>query len=85
MPPEASVLISTVGGRPDDMSYYEHYQDWVFQSVHFTTLKPWRTDSKSSNPIICGLLREFGESINGIEHYHHLIPPITNDFLIDCP
>ena len=84
MPPEASVLISSLGGR-DDTSYYEHYKDWVFQSVHFTTLKPWRIDSKSSNPIICSLLREFGESINGIEHYYHLIPPIMNDFLMNCP
>jgi len=38
----------------------------------------------TSHPLKCSLLREWNESIGGIEAYYDLIPPITNHFLEQC-
>ena len=92
MPTEASVLISSIGGGKGrhshvegDWDYYNKYRPWVYQTVHMTTLKPWKENVQPSDPFICKLLHEFKESIEGIEDYYHLIPPINNDCLRNCP
>ena len=82
MPTEAAVLISSLG--INEWTYYNQFRPWVYQTIHFTTLKPWKGGAQSSNTFVCTLLREFKESIDGIEHYYDLIPPITNDYLVNC-
>merc|ERR1712194_888139 len=39
MPSEASILSSSIGEEWWD--YYDKYRPWLYQTVHFTTLKPW--------------------------------------------
>ena len=82
MPTENAVLISslTVGW----WDYYNKFRPWLYQTVHFTTLKPWKIGSQSNDPFICSLLREWEESVEGMKDYYHLIPPLTNDYLVNC-
>ncbi len=82
MPTENAVLISSLTVSWFD--YYNKFRPWLYQTVHFTTLKPWRFGSRSNNPFICSLLREWKDSIEGMEDYYHLIPPLTNEYLLNC-
>ena len=84
MPTESAVLVSSLDGN-QWFDYYNKYRPWVYQTVHFTTLKPWRDGVQSRNPFLCLLLREWKESIAGIEEYYDLIPPLKNYYLAKCP
>ena len=82
MPTEAAVLSSSLTG-PDFFEYYNRYRPWVYQTVHFTTAKPWRKGTKTNHPFLCGMFMEWKASIEGIEKEN--IKPIENNYLENCP
>ena len=94
MPSEAAVLTSSLR-ESKAFDYYNKYRPWVYQTVHFTVKKPWRsshfftkkensTRVKQTHPFICSLLREWNESVRGIEEYYDIIPPLENDYMASC-
>lgn len=84
MPTEAAVLSSTLEHEGGQFDYYSKFRPWIYQTVHFTVHKPWRNKMETNNPTICKLLREWNESMTGIEDYYNTIPPLQNDYLKSC-
>ena len=84
MPTEAAALISSIGDSTG-FDYYNNYHQQIYQTVHFTTLKPWRDGHQSSHPFVCALLCEWNASMHGIEEYYNsTIPPMQNNPLEKC-
>eukprot|EP00984_Skeletonema_dohrnii_P013681 scaffold5685_cov109-Skeletonema_dohrnii-CCMP3373.AAC.1 len=60
------------------------FQPWIYETVHFTVDKPWRRNTHPDHPFVCSMLREWNESMQGVEKYYDLVPPIENDYLQNC-
>ncbi|KAL7541498.1 hypothetical protein ACHAXR_010975 [Thalassiosira sp. AJA248-18] len=82
MPTEAAVLSSSL--KLAEFSYVNNFHPWVYDTVHFTVDKPWKIGTHPSHPFVCSLLREWNETMRGVEKYYALIPPIKNDYLQNC-
>mmetsp|Transcript_28625 Transcript_28625/g.43010 ORF Transcript_28625/g.43010 Transcript_28625/m.43010 type:complete len:364 (-) Transcript_28625:864-1955(-) len=82
MPTESAVLSSSL--RIPVFSYFNKFQPWIYETVHFTVDKPWRGGTHPDHPFVCSMLREWNESMKGVEKYYDLIPPIENDYLRNC-
>ena len=82
MPTEAAVLSSSL--KRATFSYVNNFHPWVYETVHFTVDKPWRIGTHPSHPFVCSLLREWNETMRGVEKYYDRIPPIGNDYLQNC-
>ncbi len=83
MPTEAAILSSLL--RKPEISYFNNFHPWIFETIHFTIDKPWRRDTRPDHPFVCSMLREWNESMKGVEKYYDLVPPIQNDYLQNCP
>jgi hypothetical protein len=90
LPTEAAVL-STRLAKPD-FRYFVTCRRHIFETIHFTGNKPWDQRGKASNPIVCDFLREWYESIDGIEMFHWGQRPndgtnyvVKGEFLASCP
>lgn len=95
MPPESSVPTSSLG-EGGSFEYYNRFRPWMYQTVHFTSEKPWRlnhfqyankqnrTVPKPITPFLCKILREWKESVHGIEEYYDRIPPLEFDYFAQC-
>ena len=82
LPTEAAVLSSSLTGNKDpSFDYYSKYRPWIYQTVHFTTSKPWKPETHPKHTFLCSLLKEWKDSISGIEKTYH---SPTNDFLKNC-
>ena len=82
MPIEASVPSSALRG--ESFSYFNKFHPEVYETVHLTLDKPWRGGAKPDHPFICSLLREWNETMVGLNEYRDLVPPIRNNFLEKC-
>ena len=82
MPTESAVLSSSL--RIPGFSYFNKFQPWIYETVHFTVDKPWRGGTHPDHPFVCSMLREWNESMQGVEKYYDLVPPIKNDYLRNC-
>jgi len=81
MPTEASVLISSIATK--QLRYFTEFRQHIFETVHFTTAKPWKKDTDPTHDRIeCGFRREYSDSFEGIENYGFY--PIRTKFLRDC-
>lgn len=90
MPTEAAITTSSLRDSKA-VGYYSSSYPWLYQTVHFGVKKPWRKShfkrgnrTISTPPFICSLLREWNESVVGIEEYYNVIPPLENDYLASC-
>jgi hypothetical protein len=79
MPSEASVLSSKLS---DHMAYFLRFRNAKIQTIHFTVHKPMRENTRSDSPFVCDMLREWNESVRGVERY---LDPFPHDYLGDCP
>lgn len=80
MPSESSVLSSKLSFH---MEYFLRFRNAKIQTVHFTVYKPMRAKSKrTKDPYACDMLREWNESMRGVERY---LNPIRYDYLAECP
>lgn len=80
-PAEASILSSVL---PDDRwDYLNKHRPFIYQTVHFTTAKPWR-GFQSKDPMVCSMLREWYDSVDGIDKYYEIIPPMENTYDNHC-
>jgi hypothetical protein len=75
-----SVLTSDLEDRQHNQ-YYWRYRPHVFETVHFTRHKPWKT-ILSTNPVVCGMMREWAVSVEGAPKDR--LPEIK-DFMRKCP
>eukprot|EP00985_Skeletonema_marinoi_P025193 scaffold18261_cov141-Skeletonema_marinoi.AAC.4 len=82
MPTESAVLSSSL--RIPVFSYFNKFQPWIYETIHFTVDKPWRGGNHPDHPFVCSMLREWNESMQGVEKYYDLVPPIENDYLQNC-
>lgn len=82
MPTEAAVLSSSL--KHEQFSYFNDFHPWIYETVHFTVHKPWRDDTSPDHPFVCRMLREWNETMHGVEKYYGLIPPLKNDYLQNC-
>jgi hypothetical protein len=80
MPSEASVLSSKLSFH---MEYFLRFRNAKIQTVHFTVHKPMRaTTIGTKEQFVCDMLREWNESMRGVERY---LDPIRYDYLAECP
>jgi len=81
MPTENAICVSTLGRR--HLRYFWHRRNHLIQTVHLTTEKPWYSDTCPTNRVQCDVLREWEESVNGIDEKYDL--PIPNSYPRRCP
>lgn len=82
LPTEAAVLSSSLTTvKEPSFDYYSKYRPWIYQTVHFTSQKPWKPETHPKHTFLCSLLLEWKDSISGIEKTYHYP---TNDFLKNC-
>lgn len=78
----SSILSSSLDEHPENAYLYK-YRPHVFQTVHFTNVKPWKQGVKPpTNPVTCGMLREWKESVQDAPI--DKLPKLPN-FLKHCP
>jgi hypothetical protein len=82
MPTEAAVLSSSLEREP--FSYFNDFHPWMYETIHFTVHKPWRGYTMPDHPFVCSMLREWNETMQGVEKYYDLIPPLEHDYLQNC-
>lgn len=80
MPTEASILSSSIVRK--QFIYFTEFRRHIFETVHFTTDKPWKGRTGPSNLALCLMLQEWAGSVKGIDQYMN---PCKNDFLRNCP
>jgi len=81
LPTEAAALSSSIQNSPH-FQYYNRFRKDIFETVHFTTHKPWLGRTSSNHPFLCELLREWKESVANITEYG--IDEIQNNYLREC-
>lgn len=80
----SSILSSSLEEHPEN-AYLYRYRPEVFETVHFTKHKPFVNTGrkiKTSNPVTCGMLREWKESVKDAPKER--LTKMTG-FLRDCP
>ena len=82
MPTESAVLSSSLTNPIH--AYYSTFHPWIYETIHFTTDKPWRGNTAPDHWFVCKMLREWNETMLGIEKYYHLVEPLKNDYLRNC-
>jgi hypothetical protein len=82
MPTQASVLSSSF--TKPQFQYFAHYRLHIFETIHLTTAKPWRSRTRSSDRYLCAMLREWQVSMRGFEKYN-ATKILHHDYLQDCP
>lgn len=85
MPLGSSILSSSLEEHAENQ-YLFRYRPEVFETVHFTKHKPFAQHNahkiKSSNHVVCSMLREWKQSVAGAPL---ILLPKLPDFLRDCP
>ena len=84
MPEEFSMLSSTFG-RDQRWDYYTKNRPFIYQTIHFTVDKPWRAATSNNHEFVCSMLRDWFDSVEGIEKYYDLIPPLVHNATSVCP
>mmetsp|Transcript_3717 Transcript_3717/g.10240 ORF Transcript_3717/g.10240 Transcript_3717/m.10240 type:complete len:384 (+) Transcript_3717:30-1181(+) len=79
LPTESAVLSSSIPIK--GFQYYVTHRSHLFETVHFTTDKPWRGRTAPTHWFLCQVMREFNQSMEGMTG----LPPIANDYLRACP
>jgi len=83
MPVEASILSSYFPDARFD--YVNKMKPYIYETVHFTTSKPWRRQTTHKNQVVCSFLNEWFESIQGMEKYYSTIRPMATNMTTVCP
>lgn len=81
LPIQASILNKQLLSNP----YWIHHRMHIFETVHLTTMKPWHPDVAPSRPIPCQMMREWKESVQGIERDYPRLKPLPMETLKNCP
>jgi hypothetical protein len=81
LPPEAAPL-SVELEYNYFFQYYNRFHPDTYETVHFATNKPWRDVGRmASSPFMCALMKEWNQSMNGIDQYYSRgLPPLDRNF-----
>jgi hypothetical protein len=88
MPIQAAALVSSLTDR--EWEYDLLHRRHNFETIHFTTVKPMRPNSKTNNVWACDFLYEYKDSIEGLEFYtdnttYYKLGPHPDTYLTNCP
>ena len=82
LPTEAAALSSSL--ERDTFQYFVQHRLHIFETIHMTLHKPFRPNTAPRHPIICQLMYEWMESIQGIEQYGTSLQ-LKHNPLRNCP
>lgn len=82
LPSYASVISSKL--KQNRYRYWVQHRRELLETVHFTSVKPWKKFATNER-VLCDFLREWQQSVEGMDRYYPRLSPIPSDYLRNCP